>query len=238
MLFEPAFAQALTLAYGVHFLLLTWGYLIVSSPRVNLNWGITIEILSLAPVALVVAAYFSSFVGLLAFLQENMLARLVLTGITFVVLLSIFSRINGSEGFLMALAASVVGSVFIFMLAASGGIALAFIMLHSFTVSAVHTRALRVRFRNTARSIRRALECLKTLREIIEAMEAQNLIVKMMEFCAAQLEGAHEDTAVRIAKELRREVARVRKQGVTPDLHGRITAWEEEIEQLLGGVEV
>ncbi|MEM3964290.1 MAG: hypothetical protein QW584_01010, partial [Thermofilaceae archaeon] len=142
MMFVFVPLQVVTLVYGIYFLLLILGYLLVSSPQVSVKWGIMVEMFSLAPVAFVVAVYFPSFAGFFAFLRENTVARLTLTIVTFLVLLSMFSRKNGPEGLLMALAASAVGSVFIFMLAASGGIALAFIMLHAFVVALVHERAI------------------------------------------------------------------------------------------------
>ncbi|MEM2475243.1 MAG: hypothetical protein QW407_04895, partial [Thermofilaceae archaeon] len=103
MMFGLVPLQVVTLVYGIYFLLLILGYLLVSSPQVSVKWGIMVEMFSLAPVAFVVAVYFPSFAGFFAFLQENTVARLTLTIVTFLVLLSMFSRKNGPEGLLMAL---------------------------------------------------------------------------------------------------------------------------------------
>ncbi|MEM4639856.1 MAG: hypothetical protein QXT93_08290 [Thermofilum sp.] len=237
MMFVLVPLQVVTLVYGIYFLLLILGYLLVSSPQVSVKWGIMVEMFSLAPVAFVVAVYFPSFAGFFAFLRENTVARLTLTIVTFLVLLSMFSRKNGPEGLLMALAASAVGSVFIFMLAASGGIALAFIMLHALVVALVHERAIHNRMRYVDRGLRRAIRCLKELEGVVESCVGRSGftsgIVDQMRYCAAMLEELPEATARGVAKELRREARKVEERGVEPDLPGRISVWIDELEKLL-----
>lgn len=237
MMFGLVPLQVVTLVYGIYFLLLILGYLLVSSPQVSVKWGIMVEMFSLAPVAFVVAVYFPSFAGFFAFLQENTVARLTLTIVTFLVLLSMFSRKNGPEGLLMALAASAVGSVFIFMLAASGGIALAFIMLHALVVALVHERAIHNRMRYVDRGLRRAIRCLKELEGVVESCVGRSGftsgIVDQMRYCAAMLEELPEAAARGVAKELRREARKVEERGVEPDLPGRISVWIDELEKLL-----
>ena len=70
MMFGLVPLQVVILVYGIYFLLLILGYLLVSSPQVSVKWGIMVEMFGLAPVAFVVAVYFPSFVGCLLYTSD------------------------------------------------------------------------------------------------------------------------------------------------------------------------
>ena len=139
--------EDLVFAEAAYFFLLVLSYLlIVSGYR---RAGSTLALLSLLPPALVSARYYALFVALAyEFLQHNLLAYALLGVFTFAVLLASFYELGLCEdsGLLcayLAFGGAALGSVLLLLLAASGGLAVAFSAIHWVITAWLYTLALR-----------------------------------------------------------------------------------------------
>ena len=147
--------EDLVFAEAAYFFLLVLSYLlIVSGYR---RAGSTLALLSLLPPALMSARYYAFFAALAyEFLHRNPLVYALLGVITFTVLLASFYKLDLCEdsGFFcayLAFGGAALGPVLLFLLAASGGLAIAFSATHWVITAWLYTLALRA-----GRSVERA----------------------------------------------------------------------------------
>jgi len=128
------------------FLLVSFYMLVVSGYK---RAGLTLALFSLLLPAFVSAKYYMLFAAATYELfRESFLAYALLGGATFIVLFALFYKLGlceSSELFCayMAFGAAALGSVFLLLLAASGGLALAFSAVHWAATAKLYTLASR-----------------------------------------------------------------------------------------------
>jgi hypothetical protein len=139
--------EDLAFAEAAYFFLLVLSYLlIVSGYR---RPGLVLALLSLLPPAFVSAKYYMFFVELTyGFFQRNLWAYALLGVFTFFVLIAFFYELDlckDSEPFCiyMAFGGAALGSVLLLLLAASGGLAIAFSGFHWVITASIYTLAMR-----------------------------------------------------------------------------------------------
>ena len=150
--------ELVALLESAYFTLLVASYILLSNPRLPSGVGLTLSLLSLAPPTLAAALLLPSFIAAsYEFFAGNILAYVALAAVTFALLLALFIELGVCSDELegasktaciyMAFAAAALGSLILFYLAASGGLAIAFCAMHYVSTAAVYGAALRTRGR-------------------------------------------------------------------------------------------
>lgn len=234
---ELGCSNFLLFCYGFYFLLLTLGYLLVASPEIDIRVGMAVESFSLIFPAITTAVYFPSFRDLIETLSKDTVFRLLLTLLVFVVLLLVLPR-EGGFGVLVSLATATVGSVFIFLLAASGGLALSYVMLHAIVVAGIHTRAVKARLRRKEGLYGEGIKCLEVLLEMSEAHlgRSSEAVAEQIKHCAEILRRTRDVSLLKITEEMLFQYQKLRRDVVRWELVAKVRSWRSEIESLVSGV--
>jgi len=139
--------EDLWFAEALYFLLLVTSYMLMASGYRRL--GLMLAIFSLLPPAFATAKYYTFFVAeVYEFLRQNAWAYALLVVATFAMLLTTFIKLGLCDEekpicIYIAFGAAAVGSALLFLLAASGGLALAYCALHWVMTAIIYTLALR-----------------------------------------------------------------------------------------------
>jgi uncharacterized membrane protein YidH (DUF202 family) len=140
--------EDLWLAEALYFLLLVTSYVFMASGYRRL--GLMLALFSLLPPAFATAKYYTFFVAeVYEFLRQNTWAYALLAVATFAMLLTTFIKLGlcdeemGAMCIYIAFGAAAVGSALLLLLAASGGLALAYCALHWVMTAMIYTLALR-----------------------------------------------------------------------------------------------